>query len=129
AVGGDGHVADLTGGESAAAQRLSAGEQARADTAADLDEHDVVTGPAEGVLGQDRRVGVVRDDDRQLQRRSQYAFDIDVRPSEVGCGQHHPAVVDDTGRAHPDPQHGGVRIGDEGAGQLHDGVEDLCRVA
>ena len=69
AVGADGDVADLTGGEAAAAHGLAAEQQPRADAAADLDQQHVVRSAAERVLREHRRVGVVGHEHREARGR------------------------------------------------------------
>ena len=127
AVGADGDVADLARGEAAAAHGLAAREQARADTAADLDEQHVVAGSAERVLGEHRGVGVVRDEHRQAERALQRALEVEARPAEVRGGEDDAVVVDDTGRADADAEHGRVGVGDELASEFDDRRDDIVR--
>jgi hypothetical protein len=125
AVGADGDVTDLSGGEPAAGHGLTTREQARPDAAADADQQHVVGGSAEGVLREHGRIGVVGDEHRQPQVGTQSAFQVDALPSEVRRRENDAAIVHDAGAADADAEDRRVRVGHEATRELHDGAEDV----
>ena len=70
AVGVDHDVADLAGAPTVAVQQGALEHQPGTDTGADPEHHQAaVAGVAEGVLAEDGGVGVVRHEDREVERR------------------------------------------------------------
>ena len=127
AVGVDHDVADLAGRRAVAVQQGALEHQPGAHTGADPDQHQpAVAGVAERVLAEHGGVGVVRHEDRHVERRPQSVGQRGAVPAEVGRVHDHAGGVHDTGGADADAEHrpgGGVdqladQLVDEGDGVL-----------
>ena len=126
AVRVDHDVADLAGRRAVAVQQGALEHQPGAHTGADPDQHQpAVTGVAEGVLAEHGGVGVVRHEDRDVERRPQPLGQRRAVPAEVGRVHDHAGGVHDAGCADADAEHrpgGGVdQLPDDGVDQ-RDGV-------
>jgi hypothetical protein len=129
-------VSDLAGCELIADEQFTADDDAGTDTATYPDEHEVVAvgNAGDPVLGEHRRIGVIGDVARHVERGGDLARQRFVRPFHMCCREHHAAVVDDarrgdahaekwplerTGQLSRQPHHrsGGLRAGLAVAGE------------
>ena len=108
AVGHDPHVADLAAHAEASAVQAAVEHHAAADAGADRDEQQVVDVLAGAVpeLAPRGGVGVVLDDDGEVDARLELGPEVEVAPGQVGREHHHrPGLVDVAGRADADGLH------------------------
>ena len=111
-VGNHADVADLGRGAEATAHHHAPMDDAAAHAGADGDEQQVVgvLAGAEAVLAPGRGVGVVLDDDREVDQLADGLGQRFVDPVDVGGERHRGAVdVDEAGRADADAAHVDVR--------------------
>ena len=118
---------DLARGEACPAHPLAADDEPAADTAADLDEHEVVAAVhADFTLG---GVRVIDDEDRQPGRVGDEVAQRHITPAEVGGGVHDATRDDDAGRPDADAEKGGGRGSDHLLHEIQDDRDDrLARV-
>ncbi len=129
AVGHDAHVADLGGDAEATAEQLAAVHDATTDAGADRDEQQVVgvLAGTEAELAPRRSVGVVLDDDGQVDEGADALAERLLAPVDVGREAHgRPVLADEAGGTDADA--GGLLLADQSLDEVGHDLRDLGRV-
>ncbi|CAI7637260.1 unnamed protein product, partial [Penicillium discolor] len=122
AVRADDDVTDLPRRETAAEERLAAGDEPGTHAAADLDQHEVGFRLAERVLREHGGVGVVARQHGEVELGAELGLQREVGPAEVGRAEDEAVRAHDTRGADADAEHRLRGDLDEGLREAAEGV-------